>query len=414
MLRRLLFVILIALLVSAVLADEHEGHTLILTNGVIIDGTGADPIEGSWLVISDGLITDIIDDPTVYDPPAEAQILDMEGATILPGIINSHSHFSEDPQVRRDEFLLKGVTSICNLATVLDGMDFLALMETEDGLPTARGLMSGPMITVAGGYPEPNWGSGNYNISGPEEAAPAVEDLLSRGASFIKIPLEPGNPADPWPVLTLEELKAVTDATHEQGTVVIAHVEDLGFLERAIEGGVDIITHTPHRWTNEEGERFQPFVGEEENPELAPEYLELLQRMVDEEIMLMPTLDALTGRNRSNNLRHNGMVQAVRTFYELGGQFAIGNDWPLVEMPGGVPFGDMDLLTEAGLTPMELIVAGTQGSAYACGHAHDLGTLEVGKIADVLVVDGDPLEDYRNLENVRMVILDGVIVADNS
>ena len=401
-------ILLVFLLLIVTPTGAQDDSPLIITGGTIIDGTGAEPLAGAWLVLDGERIAEVITDPALYDPPEGARFLDAGGGTVLPGFTNAHTHFTNEPEVRHEDFLLRGVTSICNLATSLEGMPVLAQDTTGDGLPAARGLMAGPMITAPGGYPGPVWGyEGNYEVEGPAEAAEAVADLIeNHGADFIKIPLEPSGRATDWPVLSLDEVRAITGAAHDHGTVVIAHVEDFGYLERALDGGVDVITHAQHRWKDDGGERL--FSGDPANPVLHESYPPLLERMVEEDVIWMPTLDVLS--LRPGALRRAGMLEAARQFHAMGGRLAVGNDWPLGDLPAGIPLGEMRLLVDAGLDEMAVIVAGTATAATVCGHGDDLGTLEPGKRADVVIVAGDPLADLSALEDVTTVILNGEIV----
>ncbi|MEM6431476.1 MAG: amidohydrolase family protein, partial [Deinococcota bacterium] len=238
----------------------------------------------------------------------------------------------------------------------------------------------------------------------------AVNDLAAQGADYIKISFEPGPGG--WPILSFEEARTVTDAAHERGLQVIAHVEDASYLDQAIDSGVDIITHIGYRW---QGERLFTDMSNL-TPDSTPfsnydGYDALITRMV-EHVALIPTLDVLIGERALDSAPAVGMTEVVRRFHERGGLVAVGDDYPLGVTQPGIPFGEIEHLLAAGLTPLEVITAGTKNAALVCGHGDDLGTLEAGKLADLIIVEGDPLEDLEALRNLKLVMIDGQIAFD--
>ncbi|HZW03673.1 MAG TPA: amidohydrolase family protein, partial [Anaerolineaceae bacterium] len=104
------------------------------------------------------------------------------------------------------------------------------------------------------------------------------------------------------------------------------------------------------------------------------------------------------------------LLAAVRHFHQAGGAVALGNDYGTPGVPAGLPAGEMELLAQAGLSPMQILQAGTRQAAAACGQAGALGTIEPGKLADLIVVAGDPLADRGALAELTLVVLGGVIV----
>jgi len=127
----------------------------------------------------------------------------------------------------------------------------------------------------------------------------------------------------------------------------------------------------------------------------------VLRRMVQAGVVWVPTLEALHGHGADNLAR----------FVAAGGQVALGTDAGyLAGLEIGLPMDEMILMQEAGMTPMQIILSATRNAAHVCRLDHELGTLETGKLADVLVVDGDPLEDLQALTQVRLVIHEGVII----
>jgi imidazolonepropionase-like amidohydrolase len=253
-------------------------------------------------------------------------------------------------------------------------------------------------------------------VGSVDEARAAVTDLLDRGASVIKIALVPG-PG----LLDLTRTRAIVEEAHARGVLVRAHVF-LPYLveEIVLPAGVDVIEHQPFPiLSGREGRRL--LASDDPIPLLfdtiAPEYEELLIRIVERGIIMVPTLDGHMGniftktdRSREEQLEIELHVEAARRFHALGGTIALGTDYGGVRhVEGGMPLTEMKLLEAAGLTPMHVIEAGTRHAAAVCGQGEDLGTLEAGKLADIIIVDGNPLKDLGAMDRVVTVIKGGVV-----
>jgi imidazolonepropionase-like amidohydrolase len=391
-----------------------QEEVLVVTNGAVINGTGAPPfVEGTLVIHGNRIVA--VGEASAIRLPESARVIDAGGGTILPGIINSHTHATHEPEVRR-AFLVDGVTSVCNLGTTLDRLPLLDIASVPEG-PVARDHWAGPIITAPGGYPGSAYGAKfNYEVGSPEEARSAVTDLLERGASVIKIALVP-HPA----MLDLARVRAIVEEAHTHGALVRSHV----FLPYLVEeiilpAGVDVIEHLP--FPNVSREEATRIVASDEPlsmlfDTIAPGYERLMARVVERGIIIVPTLDGHMGhifqkdeRSPMEELEINTHLEAARRFHALGGTFALGNDYgspPHVEL--GMPLVEMELLLTAGLTSMEVIVAGTLHAAQVCGQGDALGSLEVGKVADIIVVDGDPLTDLTAMDRVVAVVKGGVV-----
>jgi imidazolonepropionase-like amidohydrolase len=390
---------------------------LVVWNGTVIDATGKRPVRDGIVVVLGPRIT-AVGKAADFVVPQDARIIDADGGTIMPGIINSHTHSTGDPVVRR-EFLVDGVTTVCNVGVSLDGLSAFEQASVPEG-PSARGFWAGPIITAPGGYPGPAYGTQfSYEVATPEEARTAVADLVNRGASMIKIALAPGDPQDPWPVLDLERVRATVEEAHGYGVLVRAHVFEPYLVEDIVlPAGVDVIEHSPFPILFEEEERS---VLESPTPRamlfdvVAPEFVRLLARVVEQNVVMVPTLAGHIGglyrkpdRSRVEQIVIDVHVEAVGRFHALGGVVALGNDYGAgVGTRLGMPLTEMNLLLAAGLSSMEVIEAGTRHAAFVCGIEDRLGTLEAGKLADIIVVDGDPLSDLEAMERVVAVIKGG-------
>ncbi|MBI5652500.1 MAG: amidohydrolase family protein [Chloroflexi bacterium] len=392
---------------------------LVIKNGTVIDGTGAPPIRDGIVVITQNKIR-AVGRAENFSIPASAQSLDELGGTILPGIINAHVHEAASALVRQAYFLDHGVTSVCDLGTPLTSMR--QFKEPQQSSLTARGFTSGPIINVLLGYPG-HW-EFLYPITTTVEARAAVTDLVARGADMIKVALEPYNSKFPWavpprepiPGIQVNELQAIVAQAHAHNKLVRAHIGTSEMLDLALGGGVDVLEHVPLPSLNEIDfqNEFQEF------GKLAPGYEAQLARLVRQNVMLVPTLSyiiswcesyALTAERKA--LCRKYALTPVRRFHQFGGVISLGDDSGYMARTQ-MPVAEMRRLAAAGLTPLEIIQASTQYAARVCGQDKMLGTLEPGKLADVIVIRGNPLADLGAFEQVSIVVMDGKVAIPKS
>jgi len=330
----------------------------------------------------------------------------------LPGVINSHAHRVALAATRRHLFLLDGVTSVCDLGDLLPLMPEFEQEESHSG-PSARGFKAGPFVTPPGGYPGPPV---IYEIQGEVEAEDAVGDLHTRGADFIKVALEPGPLFnDNLPVLNLQELRTIVTTAHTLGLLVRAHVYNSAKLDIALEAGVDVIEHVPMPYDS--NDNLVSMFDDAGNFRMPSEMEAQLLRMLDQGVVLVPTLDVNTRDSflwEDIGVEWEEFIQAnlgiVRFFHNSGGIIAVGNDYGVPGVQPGMPLREMDLLQTAGLSPLEVVEASTKHAAYVCGQSDELGTLKIGKLADLIVVDGNPLDDINAMNSVLYVVKDGEVV----
>jgi imidazolonepropionase-like amidohydrolase len=409
-----MLVTLLALLVtcSPAAREEPQSVSLVVINGIVVDGTGANPIPDGLVAIEGNRIV-AVGHSNDIKLPKDVIVIDAKGGTILPGVINSHAHKDFGAGTRRIMFLLDGVTSVCDMMTSLQVMSYLEEGEGVLG-PAARGFKAGPMITAPGGYPR-IWGPAySYEIQGEHEAEIAVRDLHARGADYIKVALEPGIFGEPWPVLNLQELRAVVATAHAHDLLVRAHVNN-AMLDIALEAGIDVIEHVPMPSFSHED--LDPMFDDAGVFRMPAELEAQMLRMIDQGIVLVPTLDVLIDDayqhgdiELETEVVNQAVLSVVRFFHDTGGIIAVGNDYGNAGVQPGMPLREMDLLQTVGLSPMEVIEAGTKYAAYVCGHRDELGTLETGKLADLIVVAGNPLDDLSAMDSVLYVVKDGEVV----
>jgi imidazolonepropionase-like amidohydrolase len=365
--------------------------TLSLINGLLIDGTGADAIPDGAVVIQDGRI--VATGPrTKVAIPSNANTIDVQRGTILPGFINAHVHAAYSVS-RLKAWAQGGVTTVRDLGAL--GPYTPARFEIRNTLRAnpkcARLVAVGSFINVKGGYPEAYWGGHPVTITSPEEARQAVNKLINDGADVIKTAMESGYAfgQSGWPLLSPEEAKALVDTAHGRGKSVTAHVTSARDLELALDASVDEIAHMVVDKLSEK----------------------LILRMVEAGTCWVPTLELWHGVSRIYPVSHGSMaIKNLAQFVEAGGEVVLGTDYAgarQVNFDLGMPIHEIEWMQEAGMTPMQIIVAATRNGARSCNMESELGTLEEGKLADVLVVDGDPLVDVHALTNVRLVLREG-------
>jgi imidazolonepropionase-like amidohydrolase len=398
---------------------------MILWNARVIDGTGARPRERAVVRVDGDRIAEVgtVDGP----PPSDA--IDLDGRTLLPGLIDAHAHMSSDvsrspgfgpPELLHGElprpralgyFVLANAARALLAAGVTTVRDVGSYDEEAIVLREAvrLGLLDGPRILSCGRIisatcPGGVIFAGMYReADGPDEMRKAVRERLRSGADFVKVMATGARSVvaeDPEPAqMTADELRAIVDEAHRMGVRVAAHVEGLEGARMAINEGVDTIEHglSLHR---------EP---------------RLLDAMAERGIVLVPTLttfhdlaERFTGcfapvlveqAKRQREEAYTTLVAAR----EAGVRLAMGHD----SGPPGDNAIELVRMVDGGLTVLEGIAAATQGSAKALGLS-DVGTVVPGAVADLLVVDQDPLADVRVLNDIGrvwLVLKDGRAVA---
>jgi imidazolonepropionase-like amidohydrolase len=398
---------------------------MILWNARLIDGTGAAPRERAMVRLDGDRIAEV----GTADGPAPSGAIDLDGRTLLPGLIDAHAHVSSDvsrspgfgpaeplhgelPRARELGYFVLAKTASALLAagvtTVRDvgSYDEEAIVLRE---AVRLGLLAGPRILSCGRIisatsPGGAIFAGMYReADGPDEMRKAVRERLRSGADFIKLMATGARSVvaeDPEPAqMTAAELHAIVDEAHRMGVRVAAHVEGLEGARLAINEGVDTIEHglSLHR---------EP---------------RLLEAMAERGIVLVPTLTTfhdLAERFRAD-FAPSLVAQAKRQAVEAGKTLLAARDAGVVlamgydSGPPGASAHELVRMAEAGLTPSQAIVAATSGSARALG-LDDRGIIAPGKVADVIVVDGDPLADpsiLADTERIALVVQGGRPIA---
>jgi imidazolonepropionase-like amidohydrolase len=369
----------------------EPGTPFALVNGTLIDGTGAKAMPDAAIIVRDDRITAVGPRPDI-EIPGDSFIVSVQGKTILPGFINSHVHWAFNRK-NLSKWAREGVTTVRDLgrSTAYPENLFKTRNSLNANRKCARLVAVGLFINVEGGYPVARWGGYIAAVRSPEEARQAVNKLIDAGADVIKTAVESGYAfgRSGWPLLSPDELNVLVKTAHERGKPVTAHVTSARDLAPVLDAGVDEIAHM--------------VVDELPN--------ELVHRMIETGTRWVPTLELWQHASRKYPVNYGEVsIKNLARFVEAGGEVALGTDYggaPQMAFELGMPISEIEWMMEAGMTPMQIIVSATKNAARACNMEGQLGTLEVGKLADVFVVDGDPLTDIHALTKVHLVLREG-------
>jgi imidazolonepropionase-like amidohydrolase len=362
--------------------------TRVFINGILIDGTGADPIKEAVLVIQGERIV-AVGPRSSISIPAGAQVVDVQGATMLPGFFNAHVHGAYNAD-KLAAWAAAGVTTVRDLGANQWPPSPTLLDQIKQDNRYARLISGGIFITPPAGYPIAVFGGIGKTISTTAQAPRAVTEMLDQGADLIKISLESGQIfGQPIPMLTTEQVEAIVATAHRHRTRVSAHATVSTDLKRAIAEGVDDVAHMIVDPLNDD----------------------LIKAMIDRGMYWEPTLELWKNVGQSQDAN---VIENLRRYVAAGGQVALGTDFEGYTTPFqlGMPAKEIAWMSEAGMTPMQIIVAATKNAAHVSNVKNDLGTLETGKIADVLIVKGNPLQDLQTLGNVQYVIHNGEVIRE--
>ena len=426
-------IMLWVLFATAVGSAQDAGPVLkpltIIRAGSLIDGVSNSIRRNVVITVRGGSIAEVADAASA-NIPAGSTVIDLSQATVLPGLIDAHTHIflqgevpSEggyDIQLLKYPLAFRAVRAGVSARRALEqGFTTLRDMETEGAgygdvgikmaieggyIPGPRLFVSTRAISTTGGYPLEGYApevevpKGVQIVDGPVEARKAAREQLDHGADLIKVYMTHrswlGKNGDlvSQPTLTVEELRAIVDETHGWGKKVACHAYSGEGLQRALDGGCDSIEHG--------------LVLTDAN----------IAQMIKQGTWLCATLSVYYGdwapadtpegqRDRKRESEHEA---SFRKAVKAGVKIAFGTDM------GGISWTqpiaqEFPRMVELGMTPMQAIQSATSRAAELLDRKGKLGVIAPGAYADVVAVSGDPLENVRLLENVGFVMKDGKV-----
>ena len=415
------------------------GEVIALVGGMLLDGYEAPPIPNSVVLVRDGVIAAVGTESSL-EIPAGAAVIDTGGRTVLPGLIDLHVHLElighanyldwyefvertdrlqEVMEISAKQLLRAGVTNAIDLGAAL-----YAILPVRDRIE--RGEIPGPRMKVSGmwltrvamgSFPE----TLQNVISSTEEAATETASLIDRGADVIKT----------WVGLTEADMRAIVDTAHARGVPVHSHLYTPESIQLALDTGVDVLQHVGSAGNPPYDEALVSAVAHSRTPIVQtiahriwiyPATLEFPSRLRDPRLARDLPADIWTELQRSfKEFRRapyfhdapretRNSKAAARQFIDAGAVIGVGTDAasPL-NFHTEALWREISALVDSGMTELQAISAATKTGAEIFGMGDETGTIEPGKRADIIVVDGNPLFDINILGHVDLVMKDGVV-----
>jgi imidazolonepropionase-like amidohydrolase len=392
-------------------------RAVLVSAGALIDGTGASPLRPGAVLIEGDRIRAV---GVRIEAPAGAERIEVPNATITPGLIDCHVHLSDaglaDASVQdRDPSALRVLrmadharrTLTAGFTTVRDAggrdhLEFALRRAAQEGLIRApRLVLAGKIVsmTTAGAS---SWPGMYRQADGVSEVVKAVREQAAAGADVIKIMatgavLSPGHERPTSAQFTREELTAVVETAHAMGLRVAAHAHGIHGIARAVAAGVDTIEHGTH--LHEDGGVVKEMAAR--GVFLVPT-LKALARIADRDSAGVPEDMRAKARDRRSD-----RDRTFRVALELGVPIAMGTDAATPFNRHGENAEELELMASLGMTPVAAIAAASGVAARALGR-DDIGVIAPGRLADLVVWDGDPSDEIRALQRApRAVFLGG-------
>jgi imidazolonepropionase-like amidohydrolase len=410
------------------LAAQAHDTTIVIHAGRLVDGTSSEPLTDQGIVIAGGRITAVGAWASVRRP-AGARVIDLTGATVLPGLIDNHTHVLLQGDITSDDYDKQLLYSSIPYRAILgarnaqralmQGFTALRDLETEGAMyadvdikrAINGGEIWGPRMFVATralaptgayGIGGPNWEldlpHGVQVVDGVDEIRRAVREQVAHGADLIKFYADrryfvgPDSQLHSQPNFTLEEARALVEEAHRLGRPVAAHAVANEGITVALDAGVNTIEH-----------------GQGITDEIA-------RRMAAQGVYYCPTLFisqyVAEGRASTGAPIWLQMIayheRAFRSALRAGVKISYGTD--VGGFSWDVPMtGDFPLMVRYGMTPMQAIQSATSVAAALLGQDANFGSVAPGRFADLIAVTGDPTRDIGALNNVRFVMKGGVV-----
>ncbi len=429
----------LVLLTTLAIATAAAGQPLVLAGGRLIDGYGGPPLENAVIIIDGNTVRAVGAEGTLAIPDG-AKVIDTNGYTVMPGIMDMHvhlmilghgnyDHWDEvyPPQFRdvvmpisAKELLMAGVTTARDLGAPLDDIVAVKNSINRGEIPGPRLFVSGPFLQKTSPPLETRW---RWAVNGPEDARRKVDIVVDGGADVIKM-IDQDQ-------MTQEEVNAIVDQAHKRGKTVVAHAHRSEEIRRGLKAGVDCFEHTGlatkpgyeedilqglrdrnatlywtptieglflYDYTVRNPERLDDQRLRNDLP--AAMYKDVRDSLRDPAHLGYFTLTSRrlpTLQNKFNQLRATGVTMIIGTDSGIPFNFHFDSTWR-----------EMKMWQDFGVPPMDIIRAATYWPAQLLKQPK-LGTVAPGQLADIIVVDGDPLTDMGSMRHIVHVVKDGKV-----
>jgi len=391
-------------------AQPPAASTIAIVGATLIDGRGGPPIPDSVVVVRGDRIVEVGKGTAAIPPWAE--MVDAKGLTLLPGLIDSHFHIDGDDSLPA-LYLAHGVTSLRDPGQWIEAYE----AARKAPAPVPRLFLCGPHLDS----PPPAYPADSFIVRDADETRLAVNRFINDGASAIKV----------YYRLPLALIKVAIDTAHARGVPVMGHLEIVDARD-AINVGIDGIEHATSFGTAllplRDAEKYRQAVLADNNARRegryqvwnsvdlnTPQARALFKLIVDRGVFVSPTLavfERQTGDKETTAVQVHAFKQMeafVGLVKKAGGKVVVGSHSDVPHAKRGWAYQrELELLVESGLTPMEAIVAGTSENARYFHIDDRLGSVEPGKLADLILVQGDPLKEISNMRRIQRVMLNGI------
>jgi imidazolonepropionase-like amidohydrolase len=399
--------------------SSATAQVTVITHATLIDGSGAPPRPDVTIVMENGRIRDL--GPAVA-VPSGATVIDATGKFVVPGIINAHGHVGpapRDPQLR--QYALYGVTTTTSMS--FDGDDIVEFKERQ----RAGDLRGARILTVKYRFMSQPFIPGSENRT-PEQARAKVDEIVAHGADFVKVWIDAGSGR--YPKLDRAFCAAVMDQARKHGKITMAHIFAYDDAKMIVDEGVNILAHNVR----------DAVLDDDFIAKLKSRNVTVISTLAREEAMFVfadapafidtPFFQkglsadrlALLKTKKREEQGNDPQQPFYRRAFEIdkinlkkladaGVRIALGTDsggdLNRFFIQGFFEHRQMELMRDAGLTPMQIIRAFSKDASEALGIDKDFGTLAKGKSADLLVLTKDPLDDITNMRLIETVYLGG-------
>ena len=392
-------------------AQPPAASTVAIVGATLIDGRGGPAIPDSVVIVRGDRIAAVGKRASVTIPRG-AEVIEANGLTLLPGLIDSHFHIDGDDPLPA-LYLSHGVTSLRDPGQWIEAYD----AARKGAGPVPRLFLCGPHLdSPPSAYP-----ADSFIVRDADETRLAVNRFVDDGASAIKV----------YYRLPLALIKVAIDTAHARRVPVMGHLEIVDARD-AINAGIDGIEHATSFGTAllplRDAEKYRQAVLADNNARRegryqvwnsidlnTPQASALLKLIVDRGVFVSPTLavfERQTG-DKDTTAVHVHAFKQMELFVGLakkaGAKVVVGSHSDVPHAKRGWAYQrELELLVASGLTPMESIVAGTSENARYFHIEDRLGSIEVGKLADLILIQGDPLKDISNMRRIQRVMLNGI------